>query len=426
MNDNWTDDLRAETIDVEPRQGFQDELRATLRTEWHTQSPAPVRGPRKWRPWTLGAVAACLVLLVASLVLFGRTDSNTTPATVPDTDVTTGQDTLPTTSTTGTVVAAPTVADVDITDPLAITLDAWIDPSSDTQLPATFTAIDKNALPAGWSLFDETAAVYQFPSSGTELWYSYQAVVTTDDGTEFELYLDRGDHVDRCSTLGVEEVDISKRPIDATTAEAVLCLRRDDGFTVAVVPVGTADETSQWSAFQVGQRVLTTEVDELPHPDLIASMGTDEPAAVTFGGTLSGARWAITVDPGDLRSMSTYVAGNRFSGFSNDDLSQPGTGAVDSVYSTRDGVPGYGVLVYGYAPPQVASVVVETSDGNTARLPVFPRDNETFYVVPVPDTVNVSRVTFLDDDDTIVAITDAPSFPRGLGGGIDFVLTPHP
>ena len=242
MNDNWTDDLRAETIYVD---------RAKVSKTNSVPRCAPNGIPSPLRPYEAPAsgvlgpwvrsrdVRCCWSPASYSSAAPTRTRHRQLCQTP----------TSPPARTRSRRHQQPVRSSPRQQSPMSTSPTRWRShsmrgstPTSDTQLPATFTAIDKNALPAGWSLFDETAAVYQFPSSGTELWYSYQAVVTTDDGTEFELYLDRGDHVDRCSTLGVEEVDISKRPIDATTAEAVLCLRRDDGFTVAVVPVGTADD----------------------------------------------------------------------------------------------------------------------------------------------------------------------------------------
>jgi hypothetical protein len=145
-------------------------------------------------------------------------------------------------------------------------------------------------------------------------------------------------------------------------------------------------------------------------------MGDEEPADVDFAGTLSGVRWAITVEPSGTRRIDNYVVGEFKSGMEDSSEALNG-GPLPPFDSTIDGVPGYGAIIYGHVDGDAVAVIVTTTDRRTARLPMLPNDGRSAFAVPVPDSVDVAGLTFIGADGTPIAIADVPDIPVGYGGG---------
>jgi hypothetical protein len=87
------------------------------------------------------------------------------------------------------------------------------------------------------------------------------------------------------------------------------------------------------------------------------------------------------------------------------------------IESSLQGVPGYGAIAYGHVAGDAVAVIVTTDDQRTARLPMLPGDGRSAFAVPIPDTVDVDTITFVNDSGTVVAIVDVPDIPVGYGGG---------
>ena len=136
-----------------------------------------------------------------------------------------------------------------------------------------------------------------------------------------------------------------------------------------------------------------------------------------IAGTLDGVPWSAQVDPGALRTMFVYVDGRRNSGFENDRLSQPsdlpaaGPGEI-----SLSGIDGSGAIIFGYTSPEVDRILVRRTDGQAALLPVFGRDLESYFAIPVPDGLTIETITFLTGDGLPYRVATIPPLPAGLGG----------
>ncbi len=423
-NDAWLDDLRAEPVDLEPRPGFQAELRATIaaeRSRGAAPAPTPATGRPRW--WMLAAVAACLGLLGAGLVAFGGGNDTLTPATVPvpSTDGGTPATTAPATTapqeTIPEVTVVPASADLTVTDLRAISLDEWIDADAALPIADDIVGIDRDALPAGWSVSDEDGRLLLYP--GDMSGYRYTATVTTDDQTSYTVTFVTDELLgsDPCFLPTAGFAGTVGDLTGATVGDAV-CGRTADGADLAVVPVVGSVPAATSSALDVANTLRFAKADDVPHPDLaFLAADRDEPDVVDFAGTLSGARWAVTVEPAGTRRMDNYIAGNFSSGMEASNIAVTVGQESPVVESLLEGVPGYGAVVYGHVEGDAVAVIATTNDGETARLPMLAIDGRSAFAVPIPDGVDIDTLTFVDADGSVIAIGDVPDVPRGYGGG---------
>jgi hypothetical protein len=428
MTEQWVNDLRAEPIDTNPRTGFEDELRATLIAEQNgarTSTRSMTTGQK--RGWLLGAAAACVVLLFGGLLVFSGGDEALAPSTVPEPTTAITQEPVPTTdvepsSSTVPDAPAPTVlpvaADVVVTDTQAISLDEWRDPAAMPPLSDDIVAIDRQALPVGWTVSGEDGRLLVYPDAvSASNGYIYTAVVTTDGQTSFDVTLSRDPiNSDPCF-LPTAGFPGTVGDLTGATAGDAVCGQTDDGNALAVVPADRSDTGSQWTALDVANAMSFVPADEVPHPDLTVLVDDEEPATVDFAGTLTGARWAVTVVPSGTRRTDLYVAGNLLSGM---ELSQEGLNvgqAIPSIESDLTAVPGYGVVAYGHVAGDAVAVIVTTDDERTASLPTSTVDGRSAFAVPIPDSVDVATLTFVAADASALLVVDVPDIPLGYGGG---------
>ena len=340
-----------------------------------------------------------------------------------------------------TAPSVPSPWDIDIDDPDAITLDAWIRPATeDAPGGQRYLALDPGALPDGLSIASEsssTTILGLIDDSENQLSYRYRAVLAVDGVDAFEVRIDDGRRdapppMD-CDALAATEfitVELNQRieldGVTAMTDGSTVCWSDPDGHSVLVIPIDPDLDTSgqdELTGPRLAERVSVITVDQLPRSRPAA--GTDEPDQVDLAGQLAGVRWAADVVDGPLRTMFFYVNGAKVGGFENTRDSQPDDDPVTSIQEdTIFGVPGFGVIVSGIAPPEIARVIVHRADGETARLPVLQRDNESVFALPVPDTVHVRSVEFVTNDGRRVAVLEVPELPIGLDGGYTGWLTP--
>lgn len=424
MNDEWVDRLRAEPVNTDPRPGFKDELKDTVRAEWcdsnTSEQPSTAGGPRRW--WMLAVAAACIVLLVGGLIAFGRNEQTLTPANVPETVPnpesvpSTNIDSPPTTQPEVTVPVDPAPADTVVSDPLTISLDDWIVPQSTPSVDEVVVEIDWQALPAGWTVSEESGQVLGRPAN--VFGYSYTAVVTTDDQAVFDVSFVRDPLDGDPCFLPLLEFSGTVGDLTGTTVGDAVCGGFDEDSTLAVVPTADSRPVGQRSALDVAKTLSFVRADDVPHPDLVAVVGDEEPDDVAFAGTLSGVRWALTVEASGTRRMFAYVAGVRTSGIEG--VSQElRNGELSPMFmdSVLEGVPGYGAIAYGHVEGDAVAAIVTTHDRRTARLPMMPIGGRSAFAVPFPDTVDVATITFVDADGSTIGAAEVPDIPVGFKGG---------
>lgn len=424
MNDEWIDELRLGPVDTDPRAGFKDELRARVLAERNgTTAPVPsaAGGSRRW--WLLGAAAACVALLIGGLFLLAGDDQALTPSTVPKPTPTTVPGAVPsstiepssTLATEPSVPVTTAVADLVVSDPGGISLDGWIDPTSRPPLDAAIVEIDRQALPSGWAVSDEAGTLLVFPNG--MVGYSLTAVVTAGDATfDVTVTRDSFQDPDPCF-LPLARYSGTVGDLTGATVGDAVCGKTDDGTALAVVPSTGTNPGAQPSALDIANALSLVQADDIPHPDLTAAVGNDEPADVDFAGTLSGARWAVTVEPSGNWKIWNYVAGSSLGGMEGIGQSLTPTPQQSIMDSSLQGVPGYGAIAYGHVQGDAAAVIVTTNDQRTARLPMLAGDGRSAFAVPIPDTVDVDTLTFVREDGTVIAIVDVPDIPVGYGGG---------
>lgn len=432
MTEQWITDLRAEPVDTSPRPGFKDELRVTLIAEHNgTATPTQPATIGHRRSWLLAAAAACVVLLIGGLVLFGGDDQTLTPSTIPEPTTATTPSTVPSTDgepsastlldDSGPVTTA--VADLVVTDTQAISLDEWIDPAAMPPLDADIVTIDRQSLPAGWTVSDEDGRLLVYPNDMGG--YMYTATVTADDQTVFDVTFSRDPFNSDPCFLPTAGFSGSVGDLTGATVGEAVCGRTDDGNNLAVVPAESTNTASQRSALDVANAMSFVPADDVPRPDLTIAVGDEEPEDVDFAGTLTGAQWSVTVEPTGTRLTNLYVAGNLLGG---SELSQEGLNVgqpIPAIESNLTGVPGYGVIVYGHVTGEAVAVIVTLDDGRTARLPASPVDGRSAFAVPIPDSVNVATLTFIAADGSVLTIGDVPDIPVGYGGGFLSVIPPR-
>ena len=431
MNDKWVEDLRAEPVDTTPRPGFKDELRATLIAERNGTTAPPLFPKSSRRVWLLGAAAACVALLIGGLLLFNGDDEALTPATIPEpTTVATTAVVPPTTAETPATIAPEsttpvTAADPDlvVSEPQAISLDQWIEPATTFSVSGDVVAIDRQSLPDDWSVSDEDGRLLVYPNDMSG--YMYTATVTTGDQSVFDVTFSRDPFKSDACFLPTAGFPGTVGDLSGATVGDAVCGQTADGNNLAVVPKPSTTDF-QASALDVANTLTFVTADDVPHPDLTAIVGDEEPADVAFAGTLSGARWAMTVEPTNNWKLFTYIAGNSTGGMEG--ISQSiGEGEVQlsGMDSVVEGVPGYGALAYGHVQGDAVAVVVTTDDGRTARLPMLPGDGRSAFVVPIPDSVRVATLAFVIADGSVLAVVDVPEIPRGYGGGSLSIIPPR-
>jgi len=101
---------------------------------------------------------------------------------------------------------------------------------------------------------------------------------------------------------------------------------------------------------------------------------------------------------------------------SNDRLSQPSDNAAATFDISVSGVPGRGVIVFGYGPPATSVVSIESPTGVLAHLPTHQRELEAFFAVPIPDNVHVATLRFMDAEGNVLNVVNLPPFPKNMGG----------
>lgn len=405
MTDPWVEDLRRESVDTDPRPEFKTELRAAVlaaaRNEHWANDPSD-RGRR--RRWVLfGTAAACVAALVTGLVFVDR-DRDTDPVTAP----------APTIASTETSPDPETSVDLVVDDPLAISLDSWIDPTVELVVSDKAVAIDERALPAGWTVTRPAGSVNVYPNDLTG--YSFSAQITTDDGASFDIeYTNDPFNTDPCFLPLVDFPGTVGDLTGATSGDAV-CGPLEAGASLAVIPSDTSSET-QRSALEVANSINLVHVDEIPHLDLADAAADDNPSAAVLAGSLSGISWTLTGDSSPTRPTQLLVEGKPASG---SELSQTGVDigqGLPAIDNTIAGIPGYGAIVFGHTDGRAESVIVTTSDNRTAMLPTSPSGDRSYFAVPVPDTVRVTTLTFTASDGSVVAKGAVPAIPAGFYGG---------
>ncbi len=425
MNDEWIDELRRGPVDTDPRAGFKDELRARVlaeRNETTTSvASSPADGFRRW--WLLGAAAACVTLLVGGLILLAGDDQALTPSTVPQSTPTTAPGTVPsstiepssTLATEPSVPVTTAVPDLVVSDPVGISLDSWIDPTSTPPLDPAIFEIDQGALPSGWEVPDQAGSLLVFPNG--MVGYSLTAVVTAGDATfDVTVTRDSFQDPDPCF-LPLTRYSGTVGDLTGATVGDAVCGKTADGTALAVVPTAGTNPGVRPSALDVANALSFVQADDIPHPDLLTAVGDDEPAEVDFAGTVSGARWAVTVEPSGTWKMWNYVAGSSLGGMEGISQAFPLDQPQPVMDSSLQGVPGYGAIAYGHVQGDAVAVIVTTKDQRTVRLPMLAGDGRSAFAVPIPDTVDIDTLTFLGGDGTVIAIVDVPDIPVGYGGG---------
>ena len=432
MNEQWINDLRAEPIDTSPRPGFKDELRAALIAEHNgISTPTQPATSRHRRAWLLGAAAACVALLIGGLVVFTGNDQTLTPSTVPEPTTATTPDTTPSTDVKPTASTIPeepapvttAAADLTKTNTQTISLDEWIDPAAMPPLDADIVAIDRQTLPAGWTVSNEDGRLlaYRDDMGG----YLYTAAVTTDDQTVFDVTFSRDPNNSDACFLPTSRFPGTIGDLTGATPGEAVCGQTDEGNNLAVVPADSSNTGSQWSALDVANAMSFVPADDVPHPDLTVAFVAGEPEVIDFAGTLTGAQWSVTVEPSGTRLTNLYVAGNMLSGM---ELSQEGLNVgqpIQALESILTGVPGYGAVVYGHVVGDAVAVIVTLDDGRTASLPASPVDGRSAFAVPIPDSINVATLTFVAADGSVLTVGDVPDIPVGYGGGYLSVIPPR-
>lgn len=299
---------------------------------------------------------------------------------------------------------------------MALSLDdRRVLPADDSGVPADRYVLDPASVPDGWTV-DERAMSLLDPTGvadGDPVDYLYAATLTGPDGAEVTMFIRRGPDDAAGTGEGVGS-------IDGATA------RRSDGGGAAVSWQPDPDITAMvQGSSSVAELVSFADSLEYRRVGTFASSG-EEPAAedarrtnqvnVQFAGTLSGRPWAVEVDPGPLRTMWSSLDGRWSGGVENDRQSQPNDSPVVSISNNLDATPGVGVVVYGYGPPTLTSVVATLADGSTVSFPTYQRELEAYFAVPIPVGVRVTTLSYLAGHE-VRSVAEVPEFPSDLGGG---------
>lgn len=406
---------RAETTHV---RAFEDEAglpKSDTDVQQQLAANARFAGAPTRRRWLAAAAAAVVVagglVAVASL----RQAPSPSPQSAP--------------------VDEPSRFAIDTDDPTAISLDEWIESSTPASTAdQRFLVIDDSTLPTGVEItvaYSTTTSFGPLAEPGQPPSYMYRAVLGVDGLDVFDVVVDENRRAELappgldCDSFDLDDtVDVNGTP--AVTDGTSVCWTDADGVVIYVTPTATpgspAAAPDPVTALSLANSIELTTVDELPRSE--PTDGADEPGDAAFAGQLSGVSWAADVRAGPLRRMDVYVNGRKKSAFEHTRDSQP---TDDELTSVRDatiaGVPGFGVIVYGTAPPTVEHVIVNQADGRRARLPVVPRELEANFAVPVPDYVVIDSIEFVDDTGAVVEVLHVPAIPPGLDGTFGEALT---
>jgi hypothetical protein len=309
------------------------------------------------------------------------------------------------------------VEPVPAADPrLALSLDdRRVLPVDESGVLADRYVLDPASVPEGWTV-DEDGMSLLDPTGvaeGQSVEYLYRATLTGPDGVRVTMFIRRGpgDGVGTGEAVGMIDGATARRSDGGGTA---VTWRPDPDITAVVEGTSSIAELVSFADALAYRRVGTFRSSG---PDVAAEDARlTNQANVQFAGTLSGRPWAVEVDPGPLRTMWTSLDGRWSGGSEHDRRSQPNDARVVSVFNNLDATPGVGVVVYGYGPPTLTSVVATLADGSTVSFPTYQRELEAYFAVPIPVGVRVTTLSYLAGDE-VRFVVDVPEFPSDLGGG---------
>ncbi|MFT3852273.1 MAG: hypothetical protein QM733_06005 [Ilumatobacteraceae bacterium] len=343
--------------------------------------PASRRRPGSPRAWL--TVAAAVVMLVAGLVAFEtlRVDDAAEPPATPS----------------PTTVMGPLALDLDSlrTGPAPV-------PSADHLI------VDAAALPAGWSLSDASGFT-TLTFDGSPFGSIYRARLHGPDGRSYDVSVSSPPQI--ATEPAGSGLAVDGRP--AVYENSALRWQLDDDHTVTLVGAPSADSADALAAAQALR--WTTGVLPVEPVTGAAQLGDD----TRLAGTLDGVGWVADVDPGPLRTIYVSIGsgGGATSGIENDRLSQPDDSPQSGVSTGIAAAPGHGGVVFGIAPPAVAAVRVQTGDTTIAVTATYQRAAESYFAVPVPGGLTVSRLELVDGTGAVVGSVTIPELPPLLGGG---------
>lgn len=364
--------------------------------------------PRRFLP-ALAALTAAAVLVVGGLVVVTSLRSAPSSPTVP-------------------VASLPqaNLTPIDVTAD-ELSLDDWIG-SAATDTPApSWTVLDVTSLPEGVELISEVGntllglpldTTTQETGSGRAT-HIYQAQLRDGNDATFDVAV-TSSQVGPCTALiepgpdnAAAGVDING--VDAAVSGSLVCWMARPGLVASVEVVGASSPTDADASIDLARQIKFTDVEQLPKPsDAVESGGG--PSSAEFSGTLSGVPWAATVSPSSLRTMTTYIDGRMSASFENDRLSQPTDTAAGAGELSLDAVAGKGAIVYGYSAPEIVAVRVVNNNAESLVLETFPRELETFFAVPIPDSITIDTLEFLRADGSTYATATIGPLPKDLAG----------
>lgn len=256
MNEQWIDDVRDEPIDIESRPGFEHELRQVLEHEWEgTTARTLTPESRRQRSWMLGAVAACVLVLIAGLVAMTRDDDAPAPGIVPSDERPTPPST-PAAETSTTSPSAPSVVPApSVTSPTssptspAPTSHAPTEPSHSVATSIVIATPPAATGPCS-TLTDSTEPDEEIVDVvACRRWSDGQQAIVRrydpDAGPTSAIYRVAGDWA---SFMQTEAVDlIGPLPIDGLDAVSAFRWRSADGHVECVVLV--SDQVDGWREF---------------------------------------------------------------------------------------------------------------------------------------------------------------------------------
>ena len=298
----------------------------------------------------------------------------------------------------GDVNSSPSPPAVTISDPTAIDLDQWA-----TGPPWTgtdrFTVFDLDRLSAGWTVAG--SAGYHFVNDLDPTHYQWAATVRT--GNDRVVYLSAEVSDAPGAAPGGTDASVHDQPAVVDSGTISWTDPAGVGLTVSS-PDATPSEL-----VELANVLPVATIDRLTMPDNVFDDGSAAPGTVRLAGTLDAQRWEIR-SADDATESSSSLSVNVEEHF-NSSYSRPTVELRSTWDLSVTGVGDHGVLLYGLAPGEIATVHVNIDNGPAISIPVaHDATGLAVYAVPLPAGLRVRNIDLVDVDGTIVHTFRPPPF----------------
>ncbi|MCP4966151.1 MAG: hypothetical protein GY926_13070 [bacterium] len=307
--------------------------------------------------------------------------------------------------------------------PLDLNLDEAIGLSTQERVSSIGPVLrfDLDALPEGWSAEQTFATTIGIPGRPSASYWQ-QVAVTLPDRTDLVLNISgplSPNSIDPDLTLSIDGESIEVRGQPARVNRGHLQWIEQDQILVDLV---RGPKSSPFGA-DVSDEMFTLASQLEPFVAQLAWDGGDEMATPVgpsrldavplLSGALAGTAWRVAADGSDLQ----LLVGDQAQFVGNTGRTVPDDGEMIHYSVMPLAVPG-GAIIFGRSPDTVKHVRLDLLNA-TVDLPIVAFDDQQIaFAVPISDLLDPVTLSFLGENETVLATIPLSNMPPYLGGAV--------